>query len=175
MPLKSNFVVWNCEYASENRKSMSSWMIEWRKIQVDCLTNSICLLSENKRIFCYARNACNRRHDEWKLNEEECKSLWTQKMGRSTTKPNDHTKTHEPPDDKTNKMACAPNEDSHQPGHPPSPNRVLAVRIKKAWVLSYPLSAQQRLWSDRADAQADLCWAHSHFVGFVMRRLIVDF
>ena len=29
-------------------------------------------------------------------------------------------------------------------------------------------------WSDWADAQADLsfCWAHSHFVGFVMRRLI---
>ena len=35
------------------------------------------------------------------------------------------------------------------------------------------MSAQQRLWSDRVDAQADLslCWAHSHFVGFVMRRL----
>ena len=45
--------------------------------------------------------------------------------------------------------------------------------MKKAWVLSYPLSAQRRLWSDWADAQADLslCWAHSHFVGFVMRRL----
>ena len=30
------------------------------------------------------------------------------------------------------------------------------------WVLSYPLSAQQRLWSDWADAQADLSlrWAH---------------
>ena len=27
---------------------------------------------------------------------------------------------------------------------------------KKAWVLSYPLSAQRRLWSDWADAQADL-------------------
>ena len=35
------------------------------------------------------------------------------------------------------------------------------------------MSAQRRLWSDRADAQADLSlrWAHSHFVGFVMRRL----
>ena len=44
---------------------------------------------------------------------------------------------------------------------------------KKTWVLSYPLKAQRRLWSDWADAQADLslCWAHSHFVGFVMRRL----
>ena len=51
---------------------------------------------------------------------------------------------------------------------------VFAVRMKKAWVLSYPLSVQQRLWSDWADAQADLSLrrAHSHFVGFVMSRLI---
>ena len=69
---------------------------------------------------------------------------------------------------------CAPSEDSDQPGHPPSVIRVFAVRMKKAWVLSYPLSAQRRLWSDWADAQADLShrWAHSHFVGFVMSRLI---
>ena len=64
----------------------------------------------------------------------------------------------EPPHDKTNKMACVPSED------------------KKAWILSYPLSAQQRLWSDWADAQADLSfrWVHSHFVGFVIRGLIND-
>ena len=51
---------------------------------------------------------------------------------------------------------------------------VFAVRMKKAWVLSYSLSAQRRLWSDWADALADLslCWAHTHFVGFVMSRLI---
>ena len=69
---------------------------------------------------------------------------------------------------------CAPSEDSDQPGHSPSLIRVVAVRMKKAWVLSYPLSAQRRLWSDWANAQADLSlrWAHSHFVGFVMRRLI---
>ena len=79
----------------------------------------------------------------------------------------------EPPHDKTNKMACAPNKGSDQPGHPPSLIRVFAVCMKKAWVLSYPLSAQWRLLSDWADAQADLClhWAHSHFVGFVMKRL----
>ena len=40
-------------------------------------------------------------------------------------------------------MACASSEDSDQPGHPPSLIRVFAVRMKKAWVLSYPLSAQQ--------------------------------
>ena len=58
--------------------------------------------------------------------------------------------------------------------HPPSLIRVFAVRVKKACVLSYPLSAQRRLWSDWTDAQADLSfrWAHTHFVGFVMRRLI---
>ena len=34
----------------------------------------------------------------------------------------------EPPHDKTNKIACAPSEDSDQPGHPPSLIRVFAVR-----------------------------------------------
>ena len=71
-------------------------------------------------------------------------------------------RTFEPPHDKTYKMAWAPSEDSDQPGHPPSLIRVFAVRMKKAWVLSYPLSAQERLWSDWADAQADLSprWVH---------------
>ena len=51
---------------------------------------------------------------------------------------------------------------------------VFTVHMKKALVLSYPLSTQRRLWSDWADAQVDLSlrWAHSHFVGFVMSRLI---
>ena len=34
----------------------------------------------------------------------------------------------EPAHAKTNKMACAPNEDSNQPGHTPSLIRVFAVR-----------------------------------------------
>ena len=69
---------------------------------------------------------------------------------------------------------CAPSEDSDQPGHPPSLIRVFAVRMKKPWVLSYPSSAQRRLWPDFANVQADLSlrWAHSHFIGFVMSRLI---
>ena len=69
---------------------------------------------------------------------------------------------------------CAPSKDLDQPGHPPSLIRVFAVHMKKAWVLSYPMSAQRRLWSDWADAQADLSlrWAHTHFVGFVMSWLI---
>ena len=57
------------------------------------------------------------------------------------------------PHDKTNKMTCLHEEPLD---------------------LSYLLNEQQRLWSDWANGQADLslCWAHSHFVGFVMRQLI---
>ena len=67
--------------------------------------------------------------------------------------------------DKSNKIICASSEDSDQPGHPPSPIRVSAVHLKQNWVLSYPLSAQRRLWSDWADAQADLSlrWAQKSF------------
>ena len=65
---------------------------------------------------------------------------------------------------------CVPSEDSDQPGHPPSLIRVFAVRMKKAWVLSYSLSAQWRLWSDWVDAKADLSlrWVHTLFVCFVL-------
>ena len=51
---------------------------------------------------------------------------------------------------------CA-SEDSDQPGHPPSLIRGFAVRMKRVWVLSYPLSAQRRHWSD---------WAHKSFCWF---------
>ena len=34
--------------------------------------------------------------------------------------PEDPEKVFEPQHDKTNKVACAPSEDSDQPGHPPS-------------------------------------------------------
>ena len=48
---------------------------------------------------------------------------------------------------------------------------VFAVRMKKAWVLSYPLSAQQRLWcpgwSESSLGAQSFCW-------FVMRQLISD-
>ena len=62
----------------------------------------------------------------------------------------------------------APREDSDQPGYLPSLIRAFAVHMKKPWVLGYPWSAQRRLWSDWADAQADLnlCWAHRSFCWF---------
>ena len=46
--------------------------------------------------------------------------------------------------------------------------RIFAVRMKKAWVLSHPMRTQWRLWSDWADAQADLSlrWAHRSFCWF---------
>ena len=68
---------------------------------------------------------------------------------------------------------CAPSEDSAISLGIRPVWSVFAVRMKKDWVLSYPLSGQRRLWSNWADAQADpsLCWAHSHFVGFVMSQL----
>ena len=45
---------------------------------------------------------------------------------------------------------------------------VFAVRMKKAWVLSYPLSAQWRLRADWADAQSDLSlhWIYMPFCRF---------
>ena len=54
-------------------------------------------------------------------------------------------RTCEPPHDKTNKMTCAPSEGSDQPGHLPGLIRVFAVRMKKGWVLSYPMNAKWRL------------------------------
>ena len=82
----------------------------------------------------------------------------------------------EPHRDKTNKMACAPSEDSDQPGHLPSLIRVFAVCMKTAWVLGYPLSTQRRLirlggcpgWSVFA---GQTCY----FVGFVTMWLILYF
>ena len=74
----------------------------------------------------------------------------------------------EPPHDKINKITCAPSEDSGQSEHIPAVWSVFTVRMKKALVLSYPLSTQRRLWSDWADAPADLSlrWAHRPFCWF---------
>ena len=45
---------------------------------------------------------------------------------------------------------------------------VFAVCMKKAWILSYTLNAQRRLWSGWPDAQVDLSlrWAHKSFCWF---------
>ena len=53
----------------------------------------------------------------------------------------------EPPHDKTNKMTVHPAKTQVSLGIRPV-RSVFAVRMKKAWVFSYPLSVQQRLCSD---------------------------
>ena len=63
----------------------------------------------------------------------------------------------EPRHDKTNKMICAPSEDSDQPGHPPSLIRVSAVRLKQNWDLSYSLSAQRKLTESAAMGFSMVC------------------
>ena len=51
---------------------------------------------------------------------------------------------------------CVPSEDSDQPGHLPSLIRVFVFRMKKAWVLSYPLSASKD--SDHTGLIPRLIW-----------------
>ena len=54
---------------------------------------------------------------------------------------------------------------------------VFTVHQKKVWIPGYPESAQQRLWSDWADAQADLIpfWAHRSFSWFLSRSILFSF
>ena len=89
----------------------------------------------------------------------------------------------EPPHVKTSKMTMRP---ARTQINLPSLNRVtqISLGIFPVWSES-SLSAWRKLgssathwahsedWSDWADAQADLSlrWTHTHFVGFVMRRL----
>ena len=61
---------------------------------------------------------------------------------------------------------CAPSKDSDQPGLPHSLIRAFAVHMKKAWTLSYPMSAQWRLirlggcpgWSESLLGAQPHCW-----------------
>ena len=64
--------------------------------------------------------------------------------------------TYEPQHYKTNKMTCAPSEDSDQPGHPSSQ------------CVAEFLHADSEDWSDWADVQADLSlrWAQRSFCRF---------
>ena len=64
--------------------------------------------------------------------------------------------TYEPKGSGGLKMVCAPSEDSDQPRYPPSLNRVFAVRSKDIQGPKASSCGQRRLWSDWADAQADL-------------------
>ena len=73
------------------------------------------------------------------------------------------------PHSKTNKMTCSPSEEIDQPGHPASLIRVVALRLMKAWVLSY-----LQYWAHNEDSPS-LIWVFAgrtcHFIGFIMMRL----
>ena len=58
-------------------------------------------------------------------------------------------------------MACAPSEDSDQPGHLPS---LIKSSLCAQWVAKDP----RFLHADSEDSHLSLHWAHTHFVGFVM-------
>ena len=73
----------------------------------------------------------------------------------------------------TKYTTCAPSEDSAQPWHPPSLIRVFTARLKKPWILGYPLraneDADQTGWIPRLICVFAV--RTCHFVGFVMLRL----
>ena len=77
---------------------------------------------------------------------------------------------NKPQHDKTNKMTCAPSEDSDQPGHSPSLIRVFAWRSMGSQEC---FCGQRRLWSDWQMPRLIGVFARrtGHFVGFVMLRL----
>ena len=65
----------------------------------------------------------------------------------------------------TNKVACAPSEDSDQPGHLHCLIRVFAARSVGSLGSKLSSCGQRRLRSDWANAQSDLSlrWAHMPF------------
>ena len=71
--------------------------------------------------------------------------------------------SNEPAHDKTDKIALRPAKTKISLDTRPVWS-VFAVIMKKAWVLSYPLIAHRRLWSDWADAQADLRLRRAHML-----------
>ena len=86
---------------------------------------------------------------------------------------NNNNLLNEPPHDKTNKIICAPSEDSEQPGHPPSLTRVFAVcsTVAEDPVFLHADSED----SDQTGRMPRLIGVFAgrtdHFVSFVMRRL----
>ena len=90
------------------------------------------------------------RRNQWFISYSE----WT--LVLSQCHPPEYLWSYEPPHDKTQQNdLCAQRRLR-------SAWRVFEVRMKKHWVLSYPLSALRRLWSDWANAQADLSLRCAH-------------
>ena len=70
----------------------------------------------------------------------------------------------EPSHDKTNKMACAPSEDSDQPGHPPSLIRVFACAWRK-------LGSLATLWAHSEDS--DQTWRMPRLIWVFAGRIVI--
>ena len=88
--------------------------------------------------------------------------LWPAKVKEEFSSSNKHVTWFEPPHDKYNTMACAPSEESDQPGHPPSLIRVFAVRSVGSWGPNVSSCGQRRLWSDWAVILFVLSWGGSY-------------
>ena len=75
---------------------------------------------------------------------------------------------NEPQHDKSNKMTCAPSEDSDQPGHPPNLIRVFPHEENLGPWLPFERTAN----TDQTGQMSRLIWVLAgrtgHFVGFVM-------
>ena len=65
---------------------------------------------------------------------------------------------------KTYLRTCAPREDSDQPAHLGSLIRIFTERILNSQWCNVSLCGQRRLWSDCADAQADLSLRLTHML-----------
>ena len=139
---------------------------------------SLCCLLEKVLVFSYPKSAQRRLWTDWAYAQADLSLHWALLYFFFLC-----SSSYEPPHDKSTKWPVRPaktqtslgirpvwSESSlsawrklrslatywaHSDGHPPNLIRVFAVRMKKAWPLSYLLSAQRRLWSDWADAQAD--------------------
>ena len=79
--------------------------------------------------------------------------------------------TYKPPRDKTNNVAVRPAKTQINLWSESDQSSLCAQWVAKGPIY---LHAERRLWLDWADDQVDLSlrWAHTHFDGFAMRRLI---
>ena len=82
-------------------------------------------------------------------------------------------KAFEPPHGKTNKMTCAPSEDTDQPGHPPSLNS-LHCQHEEAEGPKLPIkrTAETLTRLGGCPGWSVIAKRTCHFVGFVMLQLI---
>ena len=80
--------------------------------------------------------------------------------------------SYQPPHDKTNKMACAPSEDSDQPGRLPS---LISLRCPHEETLGPQLPIEGTAKTDQTGRMPVLSESVLHFVGFIMLRLKLSF